>query len=78
MRDLRIPIFPLPEVVSFPETVLPLHVFEPRYRGLVRRLLDEPDERAREFGVVAIRDGHEVGADGVKALHPVGCAARRR
>ena len=34
MHSLRIPIFPLPEVVFFPETVLPLHVFEPRYRQL--------------------------------------------
>ena len=35
MRELRVPIFPLPEVVFFPETVLPLHVFEPRYRQMV-------------------------------------------
>jgi len=31
-----VPVFPLPNVVFFPQTVLPLHVFEPRYRDLVR------------------------------------------
>ena len=35
MAELRIPVFPLPEVVFFPGTVLPLHVFEPRYRRMV-------------------------------------------
>ena len=31
----RIPIFPLPAVVFFPKTFLPLHIFEPRYRAMV-------------------------------------------
>ena len=31
-----IPIFPLPQVVLFPEAVLPLHVFEPRYRAMLQ------------------------------------------
>lgn len=35
----RLPIFPLPEVVLFPEAVLPLHVFEPRYRTMLRDCL---------------------------------------
>lgn len=35
MRELRLPLFPLPDVVFFPQTILPLHVFEPRYRQLV-------------------------------------------
>jgi Lon protease-like protein len=52
-----------------------LHVFEERYRVLVRELLDRP-EPERAFGVVAIRSGREVGADGVRALHDVGCTAR--
>jgi ATP-dependent Lon protease len=34
-----IPIFPLPQVVLFPEAVLPLHVFEPRYRSMLRHEL---------------------------------------
>ena len=31
----RIPVFPLPNVVLFPKTYLPLHIFEPRYRAMV-------------------------------------------
>jgi Lon protease-like protein len=31
-----IPIFPLPNVVLFPDVMLPLHIFEPRYRQMVR------------------------------------------
>jgi Lon protease-like protein len=73
----RIPLFPLGTVL-FPGLVLPLHVFEDRYRALVRTLLELPDGVPRRFGVVAIREGHEVGADGARALHVVGCAAELR
>ncbi|MGZ6793098.1 MAG: LON peptidase substrate-binding domain-containing protein [Mycobacteriales bacterium] len=68
-----LPLFPLGTVL-FPGLVLPLHVFEPRYRQLVRDLLALP-EAERELGVVAIREGREVGADGLTALHAVGCTA---
>jgi Lon protease-like protein len=61
--------------VLFPGLVLPLHVFEERYRQLVRDLLDLPEEQQR-FGVLCIREGREVGADGVRALYEVGCTAR--
>ena len=71
-----LPLFPLGSVL-FPGLVLPLHVFEERYRQLVRDLLELPEEQ-REFGVVAIREGREVDADGVAALFPVGCTARVR
>lgn len=37
-----VPVFPLPGVFLFPHQVLPLHVFEPRYRQMVRDLLDGP------------------------------------
>jgi len=73
-----IPLFPLGSTVLFPGVLLPLHIFEPRYRSLVRDLLDLPEGDARQFGVVAIREGWEVGADKVKALHSVGCTARIR
>lgn len=72
----RIPLFPLGTVL-FPGLLLPLHVFEQRYRDLVRDLLTAPDEE-RRFGVVAIREGREVGVDGIRALYPVGCVARLR
>lgn len=35
-EDRVAPVFPLPDVVFFPRTVLPLHVFEPRYRQMVK------------------------------------------
>jgi Lon protease-like protein len=73
----RIPLFPLGSVL-FPGLLLPLHIFEDRYRLLVQELLDRPDGTARRFGVVAIREGREVGPDGIKALHEVGCAAELR
>ncbi|HEU4424512.1 MAG TPA: LON peptidase substrate-binding domain-containing protein [Pilimelia sp.] len=54
----RLPLFPLGTVL-FPGLVLPLHIFEDRYRELVRYLMALPDGTPREFGVVAIRRGWE-------------------
>lgn len=71
-----LPLFPLGTVL-FPGLVLPLHVFEERYRVLVRDLMELP-EQERQFGVIAIREGREVGSDGTKALFEVGCTARLR
>ncbi|MFF5478802.1 LON peptidase substrate-binding domain-containing protein [Streptomyces sp. NPDC012935] len=56
---VRLPLFPLNSVL-FPGLVLPLNVFEERYRAMMRDLLKTPEEEARQFAVVAIRDGHEV------------------
>jgi uncharacterized protein len=67
----RIPLFPL-NTPLVPGLVLPLHIFEPRYRGLVRDLLDIPSEDDREFGIIAVRDGQDLARDGVDALFPVG------
>ena len=72
----RLPLFPLGAVL-FPGLLLPLQVFEERYRDLVRDLLELPEPQQR-FGVVAIREGREVGADGVHALYEVGCTAQLR
>jgi Lon protease-like protein len=63
--------------VLVPGLVLPLHIFEPRYRRLVADLESRP-EGERGFGVVAIREGREVGADGVRALYEVGTVAELR
>lgn len=84
----RLPLFPLGTVL-FPGLVLPLHIFEPRYRDLVRDLQALPAEQAREFAVVAIQRGWEVDADGAGdapapvtsaalTLHEVGCTAEVR
>ncbi|SRR5579875_307492 len=74
MRD-KLPLFPLGTVL-FPGMLLPLHVFEDRYRQMVRDLLARPEPR--RFGVIAIRKGRETGADGVGALYEVGCTAAVR
>jgi len=68
-----IPLFPLGTVL-FPGAPLALHIFEDRYRTLMADLLDLPEEE-RKFGVITIRSGREVGVDGVRALHDVGCMA---
>jgi Lon protease-like protein len=67
-----IPLFPLGTVL-YPGLLLPLHIFEDRYRQLVGDLLEGPEPR--RFGVIAIRKGRETGIDGVSALYEVGCAA---
>ncbi|MEU8134466.1 LON peptidase substrate-binding domain-containing protein [Streptodolium elevatio] len=72
----RLPLFPLNSVL-YPGLVLPLNIFEERYRRLVRDLLARP-EGERRFGVIALRSGREVGdlpVDAVDALFPVGCIA---
>ncbi|MCC7353680.1 MAG: LON peptidase substrate-binding domain-containing protein [Anaerolineae bacterium] len=64
-----LPLFPL-NVVLFPGMVLPLHIFEDRYRLMIGRCLDE----SRPFGVLLIREGKEVGETAVP--YEVGTTAR--
>lgn len=81
----RLPLFPLGTVL-FPGLVLPMHIFEPRYRTLVRDLMNLPADQTREFGVVAIKEGWEVQASGPGGLtaggsltlYEVGCTAEIR
>jgi hypothetical protein len=77
----ELPLFPLGTVL-FPGLVLPLHVFEERYRTLVRRLTERPEGSPREFGVVAIRRGwevdHHAGPAGSLTLYEIGCTAQIR
>jgi Lon protease-like protein len=54
-----LPVFPL-NTVLFPGLVLPLHIFEERYRTLVRELVASPEDGPHEFGVVTLRRGTEV------------------
>lgn len=66
-----LPIFPLPGMTFFPDTLLPLHVFEPRYRALARFCID----RDWPMAVVGIRAGHEaehLGRPPVEAVCGVG------
>jgi uncharacterized protein len=53
-----LPVFPL-NTVLFPGLVLPLHIFEERYRTLVRELVADPEDGPHEFGVVTLRRGSE-------------------
>lgn len=59
MTTARLPLFPL-NAVLFPGLVLPLNVFEERYRALMRELLKTDESEGRRFVVVAIRDGREL------------------
>jgi Lon protease-like protein len=72
-----IPLFPLGTPL-FPGIVLPLQIFEPRYRRLMRDLLALPEAGDRRlFGVVAIRQGWEVEEIApAEALYDIGCTAR--
>ena len=63
MSDQPTPMFPLGSVLT-PGMVLPLHVFEPRYRRLVGDCL----EGDGEFGVVLIERGSEVGGGDVRSM----------
>jgi Lon protease-like protein len=64
-----LPMFPLGTVLM-PNMVLPLHIFEPRYRSMFRDIMDGD----REFGVVQIARGHETGGGDVR--HDIGTIAR--
>ena len=72
-----IPLFPLGTPL-FPGVVLPLQVFEPRYRRLMQDLEAHPEDGERRFfGVVAIRQGWEVEKVApAEALYDIGCTAR--
>ncbi|GGK70722.1 LON peptidase substrate-binding domain-containing protein [Mangrovihabitans endophyticus] len=86
-----LPVFPLGTVL-FPGLVLPLHIFEERYRTLVRELVADTADGPHEFGVVTLRRGAEVlnaiesGDDPAPeevqitagSLYEVGCTAELR
>ncbi len=62
----ELPVFPLPGVFLFPGCVMPLHIFEPRYRQMVSDLLD----RHGRLVMGTIVDGHS-DADGAPKFHDV-------
>ncbi len=57
MQEVEVPLFPL-NTVLFPDGVLPLRIFEPRYLDMVKRCMRD----AGEFGVVLLREGREAGS----------------
>lgn len=70
MLPLTLPLFPLPAVVLFPNVFLPLHIFEARYRQMVREALDGD----RMIGMALLRPGFEADYEGRPAVYDVGCA----
>ena len=70
MLPPTIPLFPLPNVVLFPNVFLPLHIFEPRYRRMVSDAL----EGDRIIGMVLLRPGWEADYEGRPSVYPIGCA----
>ena len=67
---LSIPIFPLPNVVLFPNVFLPLHIFEPRYRQMVAEALAGD----RIIGMVLLRPGYEANYEGAPPIYATGCS----
>src|SRR5204862_66647 len=69
MSDL-LPLFPLPNVVLFPNVFLPLHIFEPRYREMVGDALAGD----RMIGMVLLKPGWESDYEGRPPVYPIGCS----
>jgi Lon protease-like protein len=67
-KEILLPLFPLPNVVFYPHTRMPLHVFEPRYRQLIADVLDQ----GQRFGIVLLRSGWEADYFGRPPLHSYG------
>ncbi len=65
-----IPVFPLPNVVLFPNVFLPLHIFEPRSREMVTDALAGD----RIIGMVLLRPGYRADYEGRPAVYPIGTA----
>jgi Lon protease-like protein len=70
MLPSSLPIFPLPNVVLFPNVFLPLHIFEPRYRQMVTDAL----AGERMIGMVLLQPGYEAAYEGAPPVYEVGCA----
>ncbi len=68
----RIPVFALPNVVFFPKTYLPLHIFEPRYRKMVA----DAAMTGQCIGMALLKDGWETDYYGHPPIYPIGCIGR--
>jgi uncharacterized protein len=68
----RIPVFPLPNVVLFPKTYLPLHIFEPRYQAMV----SDAAMKGQCIGMALLKDGWEADYYGHPPVFSRGCVGR--
>ena len=66
----ELPLFPLPNVVLFPDAYLPLHIFEERYRAMTRQALGG----TRLIGMTVLREGWQDDYDGAPPVYATGCA----
>jgi Lon protease-like protein len=69
----RLPLFPLPRVVFFPGTALPLHLFEPRYRRLAADCIDSGP---KAMAVTLLASGWEEDYEGKPPIHEIAGAGR--
>ena len=69
-QPCSLPIFPLPNVVLFPNVFLPLHIFEPRYRQMFAEALAGD----RMIGMVLLQPGYEADYDGRPPVYATGCS----
>jgi Lon protease-like protein len=67
-----VPIFPLPNVVLFPKTLLPLHIFEQKYRAMTREVIAGDGKIA----IVLLKEGWEVEHQGKPAIHKIACVGQ--
>src|ERR1051325_1476612 len=70
MLPPSIPLFPLPNVVLFPNVFLPLHIFEPRYRQMVADALAGD----RLIGITLLLPGYGADYEGRPSIYGIGCA----
>jgi Lon protease-like protein len=67
-----IPVFPLPNIVFFPKTYLPLHIFEPRYRAMVADIA----AMGGCIGMALLREGWQHDYEGNPPVYEIGCVGR--
>jgi Lon protease-like protein len=72
LAPIYLPIFPLPDLTFFPRTLLPLHIFEARYRAMVTDCLG----RDRRLAVVGLEPGHEARYEGRPPVKDIAGAGR--
>src|SRR5713226_7039685 len=70
--DGSVRLFPLPNLVLFPQTIEPLHIFEPRYRQMTADALATD----RLIAMVLLKSGSEEEGEKLPALHSVGCLGK--
>lgn len=67
-----VPLFPLPNVVLFPKTPVPLYIFEEKYRTMIREAL----AGNKELVIALLKEGSEPNYTSVSAVHPIACLGR--